>query len=83
MHTVGMDDFKTLLLGATDLEQSLPPDWRDACYHKLGSHYQFIADVIEVAFGKDWVGSLRLADLQQESTLTSGAGHKNGFNDIA
>ena len=79
----GMDDFKTLPLGATDLEQSLPPDWRDARYRQLGLHLQFVADVIEAAFGKDWVGSLRLADLQLEPALTIGAGHKKGFNDIA
>ena len=78
-----MDDFKTLLLGATDLEQSLPPDWRDARYRQLGSHLRFVADVIEAAFGKDWVGSLRLADLRLEPALTIGAGHKKGFNDIA
>ena len=68
---------------ATLLEQSLPLDWRDKLYRKLGLHAQFVADVIEVAFGRDWVGSLRLADMQPETTLIVGAGHKKGINDIA
>ena len=83
VQTVGMDDLKMLPPGATAIEQSLPPDWRDTLYRKLGLHRQFVADVIEVAFGNDWVGSLRLADLRLEPTLTSKTGHKNGFNEIA
>ena len=78
-----MDDFNTLPPEATAIERSLPPDWLDTLYRKLGFHRQFVADVIEVAFGGDWVGSLRLADLQLEPTLTSGSSHKKDFNDIA
>ena len=81
MHTVGMNDFAPP--GATDPEQSLPQDWRDVRFRKLGLHDRFLADVIEIAFGKGWVGSTRPADMRLEPTQTSGAGDAKGFNDIA
>ena len=81
VQTVGMDDFAPP--GATDPEQSLPPDWRDVCFRRLGQHLRFVADLIEIAFAKGWVGSTRPADMRLEPTQTSGAGHVKGFNDIA
>ena len=76
-----MDDFAPP--GATDPEQSLPPDWRDVCFRRLGHHLRFVADVIEIAFAKGWVGATRPSDMRLEPTQTSGAGHVKGFNDIA
>ncbi len=81
VHTVGIDDFAPP--GATDPEQSLPQDWRDVRFRRLGQHLRFVADVLEIAFAEGWVGSTRPADMRLEPTQTSGAGHAKGFNDIA
>ena len=78
-----MDDFETPPLGASVIDQSLPQDWRDVNYRKVGSHVRFIADVIELGCGNGWIGSTRPEDMVLETTQTYGAGHKKGFNDIA
>ena len=83
VQTIGMDDFETLLPGGTVFEQSLPPDWHDVVYRNLGSNARFVADVIELACRKGWIGSTRPEDMVLETTQTSGAGHEKGFNDIA
>ena len=83
VQTIGMDEFETLLPGGTVFEQSLPPDWHDVVYRNLGSHARFVADVIELACRKGWIGSTRPEDMVLETTQTSGAGHEKGFNDIA
>lgn len=78
-----MDEFETLLPAGTVLEQSLPPDWHDVVYRNLGSNARFVADVIELACRKGWIGSTRPEDMVLETTQTSGARHEKGFNDIA
>ena len=77
-----MDDFETPPPGASVMDQSLPPDWRDVNYRKVGSHARFIADVFELACGEGWIGSTRPEDMVLETTQAFGAGHTKGFNDI-
>ena len=83
VQTIGMDDFGMPPPGATEPEQSLPPDWRDVNYRKVGSHARFIADLIKLACGNGWIGSTQPEDMATETTQTFGAGHKKGFNDMA
>ena len=83
VQTIGMDDFETPPPGASVIDQSLPQDWRDVNYRKVGSHARFIADVLELACGKGWIGSMRPEDMLRDTTQVFGVRHKKGFNDIA
>ena len=69
--------------GTTVFELGLPPDWRDVNYREVGEHAQFVAAVVELAFGKGWVGSTRPEDMRLETTQLSGARDEKAFNDIA
>ena len=69
--------------GTTVFEHALPPDWRDVNYRRVGEHAQFVAAVIELAYGTGWVGSTKPEDMRLETTQLSGARDEKGFNDIA
>ena len=69
--------------GTTVFEHGLPPDWRDVKYRRVGEHAQFVAAVIELAYGTGWVGSTKPEDMRLETTQLSGARDEKGFNDIA
>ena len=69
--------------GTTVFEHALPVDWHDVRYRKVGSHARFVAAVIELAYGKGWVGSTKPEDMRLETTQLSGARDEKGFNDIA
>ena len=85
VQTGGMHDFENDLpyLTGTVAEHSLPREWRDRCYRKVGSHSHFACDVTALACGDSWLGGIRPEDLKPARTEVTGADQKKGINDIA